>query len=219
MLDRIYYGIVRKLITSKDERNKYSGGLWPRLVREKAAEQASGLTGNIADLGCGEGLFLQKLAENNPAARVSGIEHWREILQAAGTSTASLPNVSLIEADILATGISNASFDRAYCLNTVLNLPTFDVVRQLFKEVHRILKPSGIFVFDVRNALNPMIRLQYRFVKYYDPGIQTPTNAYQTKQIVALLQETGYTLKKKQYLDILPAHPFSPVILFTAEKR
>jgi SAM-dependent methyltransferase len=53
------------------------------------------------------------------------------------------------------------SVDMAFTSNFLEHLPTKDVVEAVLKEVHRVLRPSGLFV-----ALQPNIRYAYR--EYWD---------------------------------------------------
>jgi ubiquinone/menaquinone biosynthesis C-methylase UbiE len=218
MLSKIYYGLIRKIITHKNEQNQYSGGLWPRKVRETAAAMIKDTQGRLVELGCGEGIFLEKLAHNNPGSSIYGIDSWIDIINKATVRLSGQKNITLIHANALVTGVEDAFFDYCFCVNTVQNLFSIEVVRQLFKESLRILKPGGIFIFDSRNSLSPIITLQYRFVKWYDPGITVPLRAYRASTIEQLLKENGFILKEKHYIGY-PPNRFAPAILFVAQKN
>lgn len=217
MLDRIYFRIVRKLITKKQEQNRYSGGFWPRLVRETSAEIIKSNNARIVELGCGEGLFLELLSKNNPEAEIYGVDMWENILSEAKERLKNFKNVKLIHSDARFTELKQKFFDYCFCLNTILNLESINDVELLFLEIKRILKSSGIFIFDIRNSINPIIRLQYRFVKFYDRDISVPVNAYTMDTMTKLLKKTGFKINEKKFIGF-PRNKFAPAILFIAEK-
>ncbi|OGS24451.1 MAG: hypothetical protein A2314_06125 [Elusimicrobia bacterium RIFOXYB2_FULL_50_12] len=212
-----FYNAIRRLITRKEEQNQYSGGLWPRLVREEAAMLFKGETCAMAELGCGEGLFLKKLAANNPCAQIYGIDSWPEILSMAEKNLAGAANVHLLNENGLATARAASSFFRCFCLNTTLNLASFDEVEKLIVEAHRILLPGGTFVFDIRNAANPVIGLQYRFARIYDTKLKVPLIAYNAGRIRLSLERHGFAVRRAQPVGF-PRNRFAPAILFAAEK-
>ncbi|MHB9154209.1 MAG: class I SAM-dependent methyltransferase [Endomicrobiales bacterium] len=217
MLDTIYYRFVRKLITKKEEQDQYSGGLWPRLVRESSAAVLKDVTGTVMELGCGEGLFLEKLAAANPRASVVGVDARETILDAARRRLARFPNITLVNADALSSDLESGSVDRLFCLNTVQNLKTAGDVKKLFSEAQRLLRPTGSFIFDIRNALCPVIALQYRLVRYYDPGITVPLKAYRTGVIEKAVSESGLRVTGKKPLGF-PLRAVAPAVLFTVIK-
>jgi len=55
--------------------------------------------GNIVDVGTGNGLFLGKVAQSNPAIRFSGIDNKPHMIEEAGER--GIPNVDWVEADAL----------------------------------------------------------------------------------------------------------------------
>ena len=214
----ILYNAIRRFITRKEEQNQYSGGLWPRLVREEAAALFKGEASRMVELGCGEGLFLKKLAANNPGAEIYGIDSWPDILSAARKNLSSLANVRLLNENGLSTGREASSFFRCFCLNTTLNLASFDEVEKLIVEAYRILERRGTFVFDIRNAANPLINIQYRFARLYDKQIKVPLIAYTAVRIRSALERRGFALRRVHPVGF-PRNRFAPAILFIAEKE
>jgi ubiquinone/menaquinone biosynthesis C-methylase UbiE len=217
MLSTIYYKFIRKIITRKDEQNQYSGGFWPRLIRDTAADMLKGYTGRIAELGCGEGIFLEKALRNNPSATIYGIDSWDEILQKAKARLNNAPNAVFIHSDARSSGVENSFLDYVFCLNTIYNLNSVEDIKSLFTEVKRILKPGGRFIFDIRNSLNPIIALQYKFVKFYDPGITVPLRAYRIGYIEQILNDSGFKTVDKVKIGA-PKNMFVPAVIFVAEK-
>lgn len=218
MLSTIYYKVIRKLLTVKEEQNSYSGGYFPRLVRTYAAMIVKNFQGRIVELGCGEGLFLEKIAINNPEAKIYGVDQWKEILIDAKKRLEKFNNILLINADAKDTKLQENFFDYCFCLNTIYNFCSKIEIKNLLIETRRILKRGGMFVFDIRNSANPLIQLKYKLIKLYEPKILTPVRAYGINFIERILTETGFKLVKKIFIGI-PKNKYSPVVLFIAVKE
>ncbi len=58
------------------------------------------------------------------------------------------PNVQFKEASACATGFEDRTFDVVYSFHLLMHL-NVDTIREIFGEVHRILKPGGRFIFDI----------------------------------------------------------------------
>lgn len=217
MIDKIYFKFIRKLITRKEEHNQYSGGLWPRYVREAAAALCEGQTGRIAEVGCGEGLFLAKIAPSNPRADIYGVDLSEGLLDQAKARLTGHLHVHLVQGNALKTSFADGFLDRLFCINVIINLQRMQDVEQLFIEAHRTLKPGGTFVFDVRNSFSPIIQLQYRLARFYDTSIAVPLRSYSRFTVTKLLRKHHFTVTNLQYLGI-PKNFFGPAILFTAKK-
>jgi ubiquinone/menaquinone biosynthesis C-methylase UbiE len=217
MLDKIYYRIVRKLITRKDEHNQYSGGLWPRLVREAAAGLCQSETGRIIELGCGEGLFLAKVAQDNPRADIYGVDLSEDLLDQAKARLTGHLNIHLSQGTALKTDFAGEYFNYCFCVNVVINLPQQSDIEKLFSEVYRVLKPGGSFVFDIRNSLSPIIQLQYRLARFYDTGLTVPLRSYNRLAIEKLLKKQGFTIISRTPLGF-PKNIFAPAVIFHVKK-
>jgi ubiquinone/menaquinone biosynthesis C-methylase UbiE len=170
-----------------------------------------GYGGRIAELGCGEGIFLEKALRNNPSATIYGIDSWDDILQKAKTRLNNAPNAVFIHSDARSSGVENSFLDYIFCLNTIYNLASIEDIKSLFTEVKRILKPGGRFIFDIRNSLNPIM------VKFYDPGITVPLRAYRIGYIEQILNDSGFKTIDKIKIGA-PKNMFAPAVIFVAEK-
>lgn len=216
MINKLYE-LFRKLYIKKSESGQYSGGYWPNLVREYAAKQASGVKGSIVELGCGEGLFLKEISRSNPEAEIVGVDSWEEILKKAKARLVNEKNIKLINADAVKDDLGKEKYDFCFCLNIVINLRSKEEVSELMLQAFRILKNSGKFVFDIRNSSNLLVRLKYRYVKLYDPGIKVPVNSYSESEIDGMLLSAGFNRIAKKYQGF-PCNRHSPVIIYQAEK-
>ena len=74
-------------------------------------------------------------------------------------------------------------------------------------------------IFDIRNKLNPLIYLKYKFAKYYDPTVaKLPLKTYSPFKIFRILKDNGFeiemTIPVGFFIWIL-----APVIIVKAKKK
>jgi SAM-dependent methyltransferase len=103
---------------------------------------------HVADFGCGVGMVTRMLAEMvGPTGHVTGIDVSAGQLKQAGKlcQGAGLRNVSFVEGDACATGLSRNSFDLAYCRFLLMHLPD---PASCLREMRDVLKPGGILVVE-----------------------------------------------------------------------
>lgn len=108
----------------------------------------------VLDLGCAGGFMAEALAEKG--ARVTGIDPAAQAIEAARA------HAKLTGHDIrydVGVGESlpydDAGFDCVVCVDVLEHVQDLD---QVLREVARVLKPEGIFLFDTINR-NPLARL------------------------------------------------------------
>ncbi len=95
----------------------------------------------FADLGCGTGALLPVLA--GAASVVYGIDREAAMLEVAAQRTSDLPNVELRQGQLDALPLPPVSVDVALCQ---LVLHHVEEPGRVFREVARVLAPSGRFV-------------------------------------------------------------------------
>jgi ArsR family transcriptional regulator len=139
-----------------------TAGQWDRLRddlfgRDVAVRALPGLLPaewHVGDLGCGTGLAAATLAPW--VARVVGVDGSDEMLAAAQTRVAGLPNVDLRRGALEALPIDDASLDAATMLLVLHHLPA---PATALAEAARVLKPGGrLLVVDMA----PHDREEYR---------------------------------------------------------
>ncbi len=110
----------------------------------------------IADLGCGTGALLHRLAGATSRAHLVGIDHHPSLLSVAaaavtGERGGGTVRVTLLEGELDALPLAPGSVELAVLRFVAQHLPDPAAV---FSEVRRILAPGGrIVVFDVDSAL------------------------------------------------------------------
>lgn len=105
----------------------------------------------IADIGAGEGVFIQKLEETG-FHRIVGIDPF-----------APLENRRVLRGDICALPFSPESFDAITCFDVLEHIP-LDRQGLAASEIAQILKPGGLAVISVPNMAHLRSRMQF-FVK------------------------------------------------------
>jgi ubiquinone/menaquinone biosynthesis C-methylase UbiE len=107
----------------------------------------------VVDLGCGPATQLGQIAGLNPDTHFFGVdlsegmlEDGRRHVQDLGLSNVEFQHGSMTRV----AGIEDASADAVISTLALHHLPSFDDLRQTFKEVRRILKPGGsLYLVDL----------------------------------------------------------------------
>ena len=109
---------------------------------ERLITVAAPLPGERAlDVGCGVGHTLRRVAPL--VAFAVGADATFEMMQAGRDSVVTAPNASFAQSDATALPFADASFDLATCR---LAAHHFTDVAAAFRDVRRVLRPSGRFV-------------------------------------------------------------------------
>ncbi len=106
---------------------------------------------SILDIGCATGELASRLAE--AGARVTGIDLNEDLLvQAKKRKVHSGAHFQKGDMLRLKDDFLSGSFDMVICFgNTLVHLPTHELVQQMTDSVFSILKPSGIFLLQILN--------------------------------------------------------------------
>ena len=108
------------------------------VFRVKTGIAASELSGQLVlDAGCGGGRYARLLGEHG--ARVVGVDLSDAVIKAAEIC-ASLPDVSIVQADLLDLPMAEAAFDMAYSIGVLHHSPD---PRRAFAQVAHCVKPGG----------------------------------------------------------------------------
>jgi SAM-dependent methyltransferase len=127
---------------------------------------AGSLTGRVLELGCGGGRLTAHLVEL--AKSVHGVdiaeamvEHCRRAYPQATFSRGDLRDLS---------GFDNHSWDAIVAGFAVIDILGDDERRRFLDEVHRILRPDGVFIFSTHNlACAPLLRGPFRSITAATP--------------------------------------------------
>jgi ubiquinone/menaquinone biosynthesis C-methylase UbiE len=109
----------------------------------------------ILDLGCGTGDLTEELAEKG--AIMIGADKSEKWIQLCKKRYGYKKNLTFDVADgIDLSKFKTASFDAVTMNMVLLNVDTLDEIGKIFKEVSRVLKPRGIFIFS---DLSPILKM------------------------------------------------------------
>ena len=217
MIKKLYYWL-HTMTSREDERNEYSSGHWQDRIRRTALSACTETEGQIVEIGCGEGLFLKTLTAENGASAITGLDIRHDLLISAKQRTEG-SHCGLIQADAGNMPLAANVFDAVICINVLFNLPSFEKVRETFCEISRISKPGSIFVFDIRNSLNPLLRVKYGLAKYYDDTVRDlPLMTYRVSQVESLLRENGFEQTKCTRIGF-PGGAIAPIAVIEARKH
>src|SRR5258705_1292448 len=100
----------------------------------------------LLDVACGTGRFLRQVRLVYPAISLKGLDLSRAYLDEARRHLGGLRAVEWIEAAAEAMPLPDASIDVATSIFLFHELPP-EVRRQVTREIARVLKPGGLFVF------------------------------------------------------------------------
>ncbi len=221
MLKKIYYWFHKK-ISKPEERDAPSGGVWPNKIREEVVKICRNHQGRLLEVGCGEGLFISRLAVLNRQLEITGVDNNLNKLSQAKRKCDEQRSgrVKLIYTDATCLPLDNEHFDSVVCINVFLNLESIVTVKKIIAEISRGCKCKGKVIFDFRNALNPLLNLKYKLAPYYDATIRRdnlPLNTYHPEQIKAVLEENNFKIINKKYVGF-PCNFLAPIIIVEAEK-
>jgi ubiquinone/menaquinone biosynthesis C-methylase UbiE len=104
---------------------------------------------NILEIAAGTGRFTEKLLEKNNS--VTALDISSAMLNKLKERLLISPNhgnLHVLVGDARQIQLESATMDLVVCLNALSHIPEHDKV---IKEVYRILKPGGIFVFNFPN--------------------------------------------------------------------
>lgn len=121
---------------------------------------------DIIDLGAGEG-YCARVLEDKGANSIQGIELSEEMVKLARQQSGDSDVIEYRCGDIISLPYETGSFDLALGMFVYNYLHVDDVYRS-FKEVYRVLKANGSFVFSVPHPAFPFIRRELSPPFYFD---------------------------------------------------
>ena len=208
-------------MSKPEERGEYSSGHWQQMVRAEALELCTCDEGNVLEVGCGEGLFLAKLAKEKRDLDIYGVDIWKDILDKARNRLEenNIRNVKLHHCDASSLVCENNFFDVVVCINVFFNLPSKEIFCKSLQEISRVCKSGGKVIFDIRNSMNSFVWIKYKLAKYYDETVKDhPLKTYRLKKVISLLKQHNLEVINKRYVGF-PCGAFAPVIIIEARKR
>lgn len=115
--------------------------------------QVENKTLKILDLGCGPGLYTERLAKSGH--QVCGVDFSANSIQhAQDVATQKKLNIKYLKENYLNLSLEENSFDLVILIFTDFGTLLPEEREQLLTNIKRVLKPGGTFIFDVLNDHN-----------------------------------------------------------------
>lgn len=165
---------------------------------------------NALDIGCASGRYVSTLA--NKDINAIGIDTAITSLKYAYKSVES-PYASFIMCDALNLPFKRETFDIIISMELFYHFSD-EVFEEVLAQVRDIIKPGGLFVFDIKNKLNPIVHI---IKKRCEKNKLYPYEIRTVSQIKKLLNKYNFKIIKKKGI-FLPT-PFAPFEIIFAKKR
>ena len=110
---------------------------------------------NILDLGCGPGLYSEILAKKGH--KVTGVDFSANSIEyARGKAKKKGLDITYLNEDYLKLDLKEDSFDLVILIYTDFGPLLPNERKQLLNVIKKVLKPGGVFIFDVLNDKNTL---------------------------------------------------------------
>ncbi|WP_346860542.1 methyltransferase domain-containing protein [uncultured Draconibacterium sp.] len=108
---------------------------------------------DILDLGCGPGLYAGLLAEKG--CKVTGVDFSKSSIEyAKKQAREQQQNITYIHSNYLDLKLDDNTFDLVILVYTDFGVLHPEEQQQLLRIIYRVLKPGGVFIFDVLNDVS-----------------------------------------------------------------
>jgi glycine/sarcosine N-methyltransferase len=201
-----------------------------------ASKNFGGLDGKkVLDIGCATGELAFQMAKGG--AFVTGIDLNKDLLEKAENEKVH-PNLTFQKGDMLQLkkDFRPKEFDVVLCFgNTLVHLPSSELILEMLKDVYDILKPGGVFLLQILNydyilsepiAELPLIETEnIKFVRYYGfdknrLSVDFKTELHLKKEGEVIFNETPLlALKSNELKNLLEKTGFESIELFANFKK
>jgi ubiquinone/menaquinone biosynthesis C-methylase UbiE len=166
----------------------------------------------VLELGCGTGVFLEKLAAYG--ADITGIDLSADLLARCAVRMAGAPRITLVRGNAEQMPFPGGAFDAVYGSSILHHLG----LEAALAEVRRVLRPGGRLAFAEPNILNPQVAVMFRLgmTKEYF-GVSPDEMAFSRFRAARALRRAGFTDVSVTPFDFL--HPATPPRLMGAVER
>ncbi|MEP6937333.1 MAG: class I SAM-dependent methyltransferase [Chthoniobacterales bacterium] len=120
-------------------------------------ELSPSISGNYLDIGAGHGKLIRLVRQEfNVTARAC--DYTPDLIREPGVP------VDVADLDIERLPYPDAQFDLVTCTEVIEHLEHY---RQTIREIHRVLRPGGVFVVSTPNVLSLRSRIRYLFFGFF----------------------------------------------------
>ena len=159
------------------------------------------------DIGCSSGRYMMGLKNKG--------------FDAIGIDTAIIPlkyaseriSAKFIRASATDLPFKRESFDLVICIELLHHFED-EVLERVLEEIRDVIKPGGIFVFDVKNKLNPVMWYKYK----KEDSIEFTLRARTNHEMKKFVEKHGFVVIKKNSI-LFPITLFAPFVIVFVRKR
>ncbi len=206
----------------KDQDAEFSGSipaaydryLGPILFQPYAEDLATRLqvedNGSVLELACGTGILTRVLRSRLPSAvKLTATDLNEPMFQHAGAKFHKDEAVQWLQADACSLPFGDRTFDAVVCQFGIMFVPDKALAA---REAHRVLKPGGLFLFNVWDAIehNKVAQLTHQTIASYfdkDPPAfyEVPFGYHDEDEIKRVLKEAGFEEIKTEVIAKIAA--------------
>ena len=159
------------------------------------------------DIGCSSGRYTMGLL--NRGIDVIGIDTAIISLKYASEKIGA----KFIRASVTDLSFKKESFDLVICIE-LLHHFTDEFLEKVLEEISNVIKPRGIFVFDVKNKLNPVMWYKYK----KDDNVEFTLKARTNRGMVKFVERNGFKVMKKKGI-LFRSAMFAPYVVVFGRKE
>jgi ubiquinone/menaquinone biosynthesis C-methylase UbiE len=154
--------------------------------------------GTCLEVGVGEGLLADDVRERGAFRRFIGVDISAHNLYLAGKRIPDGRFYRGVCALAHRLPFRPGAVERVVCVNTLYNQRTWEEIRAIICELGLLTNDGGSFLFDIRNARDPLISTIYRVSRIIDPSTRRlEIHAYPYRRVKRMLEENGFVVKRR----------------------
>tara|TARA_Y100000034_G_scaffold135722_1_gene208787 strand:- start:6292 stop:7002 length:711 start_codon:yes stop_codon:yes gene_type:complete len=190
-----------------------------KIINRKVGKIRGGKTQLKAlDIGCSGGRYCFSFAKLG--INTTGIDIAKKATDFAAKKAKELniKNLNFQVGEATNLKFKPNTFDIIICIEVLHHLSNKDLKKAL-AEIHRVLKPGGFLIIDLKNKLNPVINLTYKH--HTNKTFKNTGHLMLTRtphQYTRLLKNTGFKITKSKSI-FSPIKLFAPIVMYTIKKK
>lgn len=193
-MDNLRPLLLRTVVTEEYE-NPFFHGLLAPSVRTTVHNWLRGhhpQSGELLEIGCGDGLFLKRCA-TAPTGLQVGVDILPSLLRSARPRL-DPTRARLINGSAFCLPLRDRCFGSAVCINILNSIRKRSDRLAIFREAYRVVCPGGYFICDIRNRSNPLIRMRYGWYHEAHPESSLAQVSFTRAEIIAEVSAAGFTI-------------------------
>lgn len=143
---------------------------------------------NALDIGCSSGRYTRALT----AKGVQGVEIDTARIPLS-CAKKWVPEGNFIRASITKLPFAIESFDIVICMELLCQLPD-DIMEESREQISKVIKDGGIFIFDIKNKLNPVLNWAYKKADSTELTLKART----VRELTGMVEAKGFKVVAKK---------------------